>query len=166
MGLPIAEHRARRLSLIASIAVLAGALIGLLVSDGSSDPSSSGLLDRLTLPSWQPPDAVFGPVWTVLYLMIAASIVIAFRSTTTERRRVVESYAINIALNLSWTPLFFGIESPTLAGIEIIALLASTIWLIRAMAPVSRLAAALLLPYCAWVSFAAILNWTIVILNA
>lgn len=156
----------RSASLAIGIGVLAASLIALAAHGGSADASSTDFLDRIDTPAWQPPDSVFGPVWTVLYLMIAVSFVIAWRSSDGNRRPVVELFATNIALNLSWTPLFFGLESPPLAGVVILMLLASCLVLIGELRSIDRRAALLLVPYAAWVSFATVLNWTIVAINS
>ena len=122
-------------------------------------------LDSINTPSWQPPDSWFGPVWTFLYITIAAAFILCLLIKEADRKSVVIAFGVNIALNAAWTPLFFGLESPLLAGIEILALLASTIWLVRTAWAVRPVIGILLVPYAVWVSFATVLNWTIVVLN-
>ena len=110
----------------------------------------------LDLPSWAPPGWLFGPVWTVLYVLIAVSGWLVWRRVGGDRSLTV--YAVQLVLNALWTPLFFGADRYGLALAEILLLdvaVASTIVLFRAR---HRLAAALLVPYLAWVLFATALN--------
>lgn len=138
-------------------ALVAVAVVGSLGSDTSSEWYRD--LDR---PSWQPPGAVFGPVWTVLYVLIAVSATLATRDVPSPRcRLVVGLFAANLILNVGWTWIFFKGHSPVGAGIEILFLLATILGLIKLIAPFSRRAALLLVPYLAWVTFAAVLTWTI-----
>lgn len=123
--------------------------------------------DSLQRPPLTPPDAVFGPVWAVLYAMIAVSWVLYLISTLRQRRHHPETrlplgvYALmagHALCNLAWTPLFFGLRSPGLALIDILLLDASLIILIVCFWRRNRPAALLLLPYLAWVLFATYLN--------
>ncbi len=121
----------------------------------------------LQKPSWQPPDGVFAPVWTTIYVLTALSAAIAWRAAPhrTARRTVVALFAVNAVLNVGWSLLFFHLQRPDWALFEIVAL-----WLsIAALAVVlwrwSRAASLLLAPYLAWVSFAFLLNLAIVRLN-
>ncbi len=135
-------------------AAAAAALIGGLGVAGTVDEYRS-----LNQPSWAPPSWLFGPVWTVLYIMIAVAGWLVWRRTgwTT----VLNVYAAQLALNAIWTPIFFGFGRYGLALADIIVLwllIGATIWLFR---PISRQAALLLLPYWAWVTFATALNYAI-----
>ena len=110
---------------------------------------------------------MFGPVWTVLYVLIAVSATVATREVPSPHRRlVVGLFGANLVLNVGWTWIFFKGHSPTAAGIEILILLATILGLIRLIAPHSRRAALLLVPYLAWVTFAAVLTWTIAVENS
>lgn len=143
-------------------ALIAVAVVGALGSDTSSD-----WYRDLERPSWQPPGAVFGPVWTVLYVLIAISATVATRAVPAPRRRLVVSlFAANLVLNVGWTWIFFKGHSPVAAGIEILFLTATILGLIALIAPHSRRAALLLVPYLAWVAFATVLTWTIAAQNA
>jgi len=138
-------------------AVTAVAVVGGLATDTSSDWYRS--LDR---PSWQPPGAVFGPVWTVLYVLIAVAATLAYRDVPGPRRRLVLGlFAANLALNLAWTWIFFQAHAPVAAGVEILVLLATIVALIRLLWPHNRAAALALAPYAAWVTFATALTWSI-----
>ncbi len=114
---------------------------------------------RLRIPEWGPPPGVFGPVWSLLYLLIGTS------AWLVDRRKggtgPLRLWWAQLALNAAWTPLFFGLRRPGVALVEIItmwvAIAATTVAFLR-----SRLAAgALLLPYLAWVTFATALNFAI-----
>jgi len=136
------------------VAVAVAALIGGLGVAGTADEYRS-----LEQPSWAPPSWLFGPVWTVLYIMIAAAGWLVWRRTGWSRALTV--YAVQLALNAIWTPIFFGFGRYGLALADIAVLwvlIGVTIWLFR---PVSRLAAGLLVPYWAWVTFATALNFAI-----
>jgi tryptophan-rich sensory protein len=117
----------------------------------------------LVQPDWAPPSWLFGPVWTVLYVLIALSGWLVWQRTGWGA--ALTAYAIQLVLNAAWTPLFFGAGAYTLALVDIIVL-----WLAIGVTVVlfwrhSRLAAMLLLPYWAWVTFATALNAAIVSLN-
>lgn len=122
---------------------------------------------ELVKPTWQPPDWLFGPVWTTIFALCA---VVGARCWSlapdaATRRRVVAAFAVNGALNVSWSLLFFRMQRPAWALVEVLALWASILVLIRVCSAVWRPAAWLLAPYLAWVSFAAVLNAVIVRLN-
>ncbi|GIF09986.1 TspO/MBR family protein [Actinoplanes teichomyceticus] len=139
-------------------AVAAAALIGVLGVAGTAGEYRS--LDR---PSWAPPSAVFGPVWTVLYAMIAVSGWLVWRRTGWSTP--LNWYAAQLLLNALWTPIFFGLGRYGLALADIVILwvmIGMTVWRFR---PVSRGAAALLLPYWVWVTFATALNAAIWLTN-
>lgn len=112
-------------------------------------------LDR---PSWRPPDAAFGPVWSVLYAANAVSAWLVWRSGPQESRPVLKLYGVQLALNAAWPLLFFGLKRPGLALIEIAVLWVAIAATIAAFSRRSRLAALLLVPYLAWVTFAVALN--------
>jgi tryptophan-rich sensory protein len=138
-------------------AVTAVAVVGGLATDTSSD-----WYRGLDLPSWQPPGAVFGPVWTVLYVLIAVAATLAYRDVTGPRRRLVFGlFGANLVLNLAWTWIFFQAHAPAAAGVEIVVLLGTIVALIRLLWPHNRAAAVALVPYAAWVTFATALTWTI-----
>jgi tryptophan-rich sensory protein len=120
----------------------------------------------LVKPSWQPPDWLFGPVWTTIFILAAVSAALAWRAAgETQRRMVVILFVANGILNVGWSLLFFHLKRPLLAGLEVVLLWASIVALIWYVQRFSRPAAWLLVPYLLWVSFATVLNWTIVALN-
>jgi benzodiazapine receptor len=110
---------------------------------------------------------VFAPVWTTIYVLAAISAWLAWRDVgAAKRRAVLWLFAINAVLNFAWTALFFRAHSPIAAAVEIIPLLASIVALIWMLRPWNRAAAAALVPYALWTSFATVLTWTIAIQNA
>jgi benzodiazapine receptor len=123
---------------------------------------------HLSKPSWQPPDWLFGPAWTVIFALAAIAGLTYWRRerSTTSRRWVIAAFALNAFLNTFWSLLFFRLERPDWAFAEVGFLWLSIALLIALLARTSLLAALLMLPYLVWVSFAAYLNWKIVQLNA
>jgi benzodiazapine receptor len=146
------------LALLAAIVV--GALGGLATDTG---PWYQGLVK----PGWQPPDWLFGPVWTTIYALAVVAATLAWRHApdARARRRLVIAFAVNLALNLGWSVLFFHLRRPDFALLEVGLLWLSIAALVVIIWPWTRLGAALLLPYLAWIGFAAWLNFTIVQLN-
>lgn len=113
----------------------------------------------LRRPSWSPPPAVFGPVWTALYtsMGIAAALVSA-RPASDERDRALSLFKIQLALNAAWTPIFFGLRRPGVALAEIVAMWLAVAATVALFARQRLAAGLLLLPYLAWVTFATALN--------
>jgi len=147
---------ARRAHPIAGLAVFAVAVAAVAVIGSLSAVSAASDYAALEQPSWAPPSWLFGPVWTVLYVMIAVAGWLVWRRTGWNRALTV--YAAQLTLNAIWTPIFFGFGRYGLALADIVAmwiLIGATIWLFR---PISRTAAWLLVPYWAWVTFATALN--------
>jgi tryptophan-rich sensory protein len=116
----------------------------------------------LKKPSWNPPGWIFGPVWTALYTMMAVAAWLVWkRGGFVAQRRPLLIFLAQLALNALWTPLFFGLHRPGLAFAEIVLLWLAIAATIPTFWRVSSLAAWLLVPYLAWVSFAAVLNFTL-----
>lgn len=140
------------------LAAATAALIGVLGVQGTTEQYAD-----LQQPSWAPPSWLFGPVWTVLYVMIAVSGWLVWRKTGWSKHLV--PYAVQLVLNAIWTPLFFGANAAGLALVEIVLLWAAIAWTVITFRKLSRPAAWLLAPYWAWVTFAAALNASIWWLN-
>lgn len=121
----------------------------------------------LNKPFFSPPSWIFGPVWTLLYLMMGVSLYIFWGTKTNikERRLGLSIFFVQLALNALWSILFFGLKSPIAAFVVIILLWLTICLTIKKFLKASKLAGRLLIPYFAWVSFATILNLSIVILN-
>lgn len=121
----------------------------------------------LKKPSWNPPGWIFGPVWTALYTMMAVAAWLVWqRGGFAAQRRPLGFFLAQLALNALWTPLFFGLHQPGIAFAEIVLLWLAIAGTLVAFHPVSGVAALLLAPYLAWVSFAAVLNFALWRLNA
>lgn len=118
-------------------------------------------------PAWNPPGWIFGPVWTALYTMMAVAAWLVWqRGGFSLQRRPLGLFLTQLILNAVWTPLFFGFHWTGLAFAEILLLWLAIAGTIAAFLKVSPLAAWLLTPYLAWVSFASILNFTLWRLNS
>lgn len=116
---------------------------------------------KLKKPWWQPPGPVFGPVWTVIYALIAASMLRLRSRGGEEQRPLFVLFGTNLALHLAWTLIFFRGRSPLAAGVEIVALEGTTVALVVRAWSMSRLASLLLVPYALWLAFATALTWAI-----
>jgi tryptophan-rich sensory protein len=121
----------------------------------------------LRKPSWQPPDWLFGPAWSVILALASFSAFIAWRNAVTDGERVVIAalFATNGILNILWSPLFFKFRRPDWALIEVPFLWLSIIVPLVVLSQISWVSSLLLIPYLLWVSFAGVLNLAIVRLN-
>ena len=134
---------------------------------------AGGLLPRLgdwyyalRKPSWQPPDWLFGPAWTLIFLLIAISSVMAWNAAAPAGRpTLLALLVVNGVLNIAWSGIFFTMRRPDWALWEVALLWLSILALVIWIWPISSTASLLLVPYLAWVSFASILNLAIVRLN-
>ena len=137
------------------ILTYSAALTGLLVQ-------VDGWYAALAKPAWNPPNWVFGPVWTLLYGMMAVAAWLVWqRGGWRAQRRPLGLYLLQWLLNASWTPLFFGLHRPDLAFAAIVLLLAAIVATIAVFLRVRPAAGLLLAPYALWVTFAALLNFSI-----
>ncbi|MGA2552180.1 MAG: TspO/MBR family protein [Burkholderiaceae bacterium] len=121
----------------------------------------------LQKPSWEPPDWLFGPVWTLIFALITAAGLAGWTHARRRGRglRIVLAFAVNLALNLLWSWLFFREERPDWALTEVGFLWVSILCLMVLLWPDSRVGTFLLVPYALWVGFAAVLNGAVVNLN-
>jgi tryptophan-rich sensory protein len=149
------------------VIVAAGAAI-LVASVGATMTDIGPWYQGLAKPSWQPPDWLFGPAWTLIFALAALSAVTAWRDAPSqaEREWMVGLFAINGVLNILWSALFFRLRRPDWALVEVVLLWLSVLALMLVLRRYSRPAALMLLPYLAWVAFAAVLNLAVVRLNA
>ncbi|HEY8277271.1 MAG TPA: TspO/MBR family protein [Methyloceanibacter sp.] len=122
--------------------------------------------ERLAKPSWRPPNWLFAPVWTAIYLTIAVSGWLVWRKYgLAGAAGPLAIYVLQLVLNAAWTPIFFGLRRPDLAFFEIIVLWIAIVATIVIFYPIHPAAALLLVPYMAWVTFAAALNFSVWRLN-
>ena len=120
----------------------------------------------LRKPEWTPPSSVFGPVWTLLYILMAVATWLAWgKGDAATARRTVSLYSAQLTLNALWSILFFGLRQPGAALVEIVVLWAVLVLILIRYWKLNRLAAGLWIPYVAWVTFAVILNAAIWSLN-
>ena len=146
----------RALTYVVFLAAVLG--IGLLIGTVTRP---DGWYAALAKPAFNPPGWVFGPVWTVLYVLIA----IAGARTWESGSGGFGLWLGQMALNFAWSPVFFGLHRPGLALVIIAALLIVILAFIANRWSKDRVSALLFLPYAAWVAFASVLNGSIVALN-
>lgn len=122
----------------------------------------------LKKPSWQPPDWLFGPAWTIILGLSAWSFYLAWNGAPSPADKAIVGglFAANFVFHFAWSPLFFKAKRPDWALLENILLWLSVLALVVVLPHYSALAGWLNAPYLAWVSFAFVLNWKIVRLNA
>jgi benzodiazapine receptor len=118
----------------------------------------------LNKPSWNPPNEIFGPVWTLLYFGMAVAAWLVWKRGG--QGHALRLYGVQLALNAAWTPVFFGAHQLGAAFIVIVCMWIAIFLTQRAFQAVSRPAGLLLVPYLAWVSFASVLNFTLWRLNS
>jgi tryptophan-rich sensory protein len=148
------------------IAILICQMIGLIGAVFTSSSVSTWYV-TLTKPSFNPPNWVFAPVWTTLYIMMGISVFLVWEQGLEDQKvkMSLSIFGIQLILNLSWTIIFFGLKS-TMGGLVVIIILWFLILLtILHFYKLSKVAGIILLPYIMWVSFATVLNTAIVILN-
>ncbi|MGA7266274.1 MAG: TspO/MBR family protein [Aestuariivirga sp.] len=151
---------------LTALAVSAGVAIVVAVAGGLLTELSPWY-DRLKKPSWKPPDWAFGPIWTIILVLAAVSAALAWDAApdTAMRGWILFVLIVNSILNIAWSGIFFKMKRPDWALIEVLLLWLSIVALIVVLGQASRLAGLLMVPYLAWVSTAAFLNYRIVQLN-
>jgi len=145
------------------IVVAAGAMMGVLFPPGE-------WYQTLGKPTWTPPSWLFGPVWTMLYVLLGLGAWLVGRepgaAAAADRPRAWLAFGVMAVLMLAWTPLFFGLQSPALAFVDIALLWGVLLWMTMVFGRVRPMAGYLQLPLVCWVSFALVLNGTIWLINA
>jgi benzodiazapine receptor len=149
-------------ALLSTLPVIVAAVAGSLITA----PNIAGWYAGLAKPSFNPPNWIFGPVWSALYLAMAYAF---YRVVTTTdvrlRRTAVVAFLVQIALNGAWSFAFFGAHNPMLGLAVVLALWSAVLGTLLLFWRIDRTAGWLLVPYLAWVSFATVLNAAIVRLN-
>lgn len=135
--------------------------------DSTSASSSAAWYAQLDKPFFAPPAGVFGPVWTVLYLIIAVSFGYVLEQCLKGRlpRAVLLPFVLNLVFNLAYTPIQFGLKNNLLASADILLVLATLVWALATIWPRIRWVAYVNLPYLLWVAFATVLQLSITWLN-
>ncbi|MBW6441818.1 tryptophan-rich sensory protein [Patescibacteria group bacterium] len=129
-------------------------------------PAIRGWYTGITKPSFNPPNWLFAPVWTTLFVLMGISVSMIWLSEKNElRKKALVIFFIQLVLNTLWSIIFFGMENPMLAFYEIIILWFAILYTIILFWKIKKPAAILLIPYILWVSFAAVLNLSIALLN-
>jgi len=145
------------LAVVAAVSVLGSAV---------TVPKIPGWYASLNKPAFNPPAWIFGPVWTVLYVLMAvAAWRIWLQPATPERRTALAWFALQLAFNAAWSQIFFGLERPGWALAVIVALVVAVAVTLWRFVRLDRLAGWLLVPYLAWLLFATVLNGAVVVLN-
>lgn len=121
----------------------------------------------LNKPPFSPPNYLFGPVWTILYILMAISLYLVWKKGLKDKKvkDAIKIFAIQLILNAIWSPIFFGARSLLLAFVIIVVMWIFILKTIKAFAKIDKNSSYLLYPYLAWVSFASILNFSVWVLN-
>ena len=128
--------------------------------------SVEGWYQTLNKPNFNPPDWVFGPVWTTLYILMGVSVWLVWKEKESNTRSIgIKIFWLQLFFNVFWTYLFFGIQKIGLSLIEILFLILLIVINIRFFLKIKKIAAYLLLPYLFWVMYASLLTYNIWILN-
>ncbi|MDR6874634.1 tryptophan-rich sensory protein [Bosea sp. BE125] len=150
-----------------ALIVIVPVVVASIVGSAVTVPQIPGWYAGLAKPVFNPPNWVFGPVWTLLFAMMAYAVyrILRLPAVTPGRVRALAVYHVQLALNLLWSCVFFGLNSPVGGILVIVPLLALILTTIAQFRLLDRLSAGLLWPYAAWVSFATLLNVSIWWLN-
>ncbi len=139
-----------------------GGLGGIATASGVND-----WYNTIQKPSFNPPNYLFGPVWTALYLLMGVSLYMILQAPKSQiKTKAIWIFAIQLSLNFAWSFLFFKFHLLGLAFIEIILIWMSILTMIIFFSKINKTAAYLQIPYLIWVSFASVLNGTIWFLNS
>ena len=157
--------------MVKKILVFIGAILSSLAAGGigslATVPNIPTWYEHLDKPALIPPNGVFGPVWTILYVLMGIALALVILDKTSEsKKQAYVWFGVQLALNTLWSIVFFGLHQPWLAFIVIIALIASIIMTMRAFHKIRPLTMWLLVPYLAWVCFATYLNVGVALLNS
>lgn len=151
---------------VLAAAVFLAAVAVVAVVGGLASADAGAVYARLEQPAWAPPQWLFGPAWTVLYLLIAASGWLVWRSAGLYAARAFfVAYGVQLLLNAAWSPLFFGAGLYGAAFVDIVLLAVAIVVTMALAVRHSRTAALLLVPYLLWVGYAGALNLAIWLLN-
>ena len=145
-----------------SLCILSTLLIGG-ISGFATASSINGWYVTINKPSFNPPNYLFGPVWTTLYILMGISLYMILQSDSNElRKKAVTIFSIQLFLNFCWSFIFFNFQSLGLAFAEIILMWISILTMIIIFYKINKTAALLQIPYLLWVSFAIVLNYLMI----
>ncbi len=150
---------------IITLCVLVAGGTGSLLGPGPS-PKATAWDAALIKPFWAPPNWLFGPAWTILFILMSVAVWRVWRTADSPARTTaLRAFGLQFVLNIAWTPIFFGAQAIGLALLELTAFWCALAWTLRCFAKVDRKALQLMYPYMAWVTFAYALNAAIWYLN-
>ncbi len=118
---------------------------------------------EITLPTFNPPSWVFGPVWTILYIFMSVAAWIAWNKSS--NKKVLQVYFVHLFFNAIWSVIFFGFHQIFIALIDLGIILVFIIWLMKIYYQINKISFVLMTPYLLWSSYALVLNTTIFYLN-
>jgi translocator protein len=164
MKIPITVRPKDAVALV--LAILLSQSAGLIGAFFTVDAISAWYV-TLNKPVLAPPDWIFGPVWTILYVLMGIAAFCVWRQGIQNKgvKQALAIFAIQLVLNAAWSVIFFGTHQILIALLEIVLLWGAILWTIIAFSKISRLSARLMLPYILWVSFAVYLNYAFLIKN-
>lgn len=152
--------------IIIFIAAILGSLAAGAIGSLATSPNIPTWYAALEKPLLNPPNWVFGPVWTVLYAAMGIALALVVLAKTKQpKKSAYVWYGAQLVLNTLWSLVFFGLQAPWLGVVVIVLLIMSIIMTIREFYPIKKAAAWLLVPYIAWVSFATYLTVGVAVLN-
>ena len=148
-------------AVVAAVAAIIVAALGATITD------LGPWYQSLEKPSWNPPDVAFPLGWTLIYALNTYAVVAAWRAAPNSKvsDTIVGLFALNAFLNITWSMIFFRIQRPDWAFVELLLLWLSILALVWYCGRYSKTAALFFLPYLAWVTFAGALNWAVIELN-
>lgn len=146
------------ISIVICLAV--GGISGYITAD-----AIPGWYVTINKPSFNPPNWIFGPVWTTLYILMGVAFYLIWKSTHPQKNKAMLLFGIQLLLNFFWSIIFFNFHALGFALAEIILLWIFILLSILSFYPISKVASYLLIPYLLWVSFASVLNFSIWQLN-
>ncbi len=137
------------------------------ISGIATTSSITGWYTTITKPSFNPPNWIFGPAWTLLYILMGIAFALIWNAGTEKKevKKAMKLFGLQLILNLIWSFLFFTMQNPAIAFIDIVILLIAINTTIRHFSAINKTSAYLLIPYLLWVSFATLLNGSIWYLN-
>lgn len=143
-------------------------IVPMLVGGISGVATVAGIKDwyvHLNKPIFNPPNYLFGPVWSILYLLMGVSLFMILQSKSITKKKAISIFFVQLFLNFWWSFLFFKFQLLGISLIEIVLMWLSILWMIIEFKKINKTAAYLQIPYLAWVTFASLLNLAIWYLN-